>query len=299
MICLCNAEGISGISCAVEILRHGGDALDALEEALRLVELDQNIDSVGVHGNPNLIGNTELDAGIMDGNTLKSGAISGLRGYLHPISVARRVLTDLPHEFLAGHGAELFAQQIKAEPETHSPVANPNWLRMTENYIASSNKKLEHSLIDACNNILNNIKGHDTVVYIGKDTNNKLVAATSTSGLAYKFPGRVGDSPVVGAGFYADSEYGAAVCTHTGEMALRTSAARSVVLYIKSGMSIKCAVNETIKDIKRLQGGLLDKICIYAVNKNEEHHVAMLHGKHEYFLWNGDTISRLTSDEVY
>src|ERR1700689_5299865 len=114
MILVTNNEGTVGVPTAVRLLAGDAPALDAIEAGIRLIEADPNVRTVGRGGWPNLVGEVELDACMMDGSTLRTGAVGALKGYLHPVSVAREVMRRLPHEFLVGEGAARFAREIGA-----------------------------------------------------------------------------------------------------------------------------------------------------------------------------------------
>jgi len=116
MILLTNNEGTLGVPTTARMLAEGAHALDAIEAGIRLIEADPSVRTVGRGGWPNLLGEMELDACMMDGGTLRSGAVGALQGFLHPVSVAREIMRRLPHEFLVGDGAARFAREIGAEP---------------------------------------------------------------------------------------------------------------------------------------------------------------------------------------
>ena len=118
MILLTNNEGTLGVPTTARLLAEGAHALDAIEAGIRLIEADPSVRTVGRGGWPNLLGEMELDACMMDGSTLRTGAVGALQGYLHPVSVAREIMRRLPHEFLVGDGAARFAREIGAEPPT-------------------------------------------------------------------------------------------------------------------------------------------------------------------------------------
>ncbi len=115
MILVTNNEGTVGVPTTARLLGEGADALDAIEAGIRLIEADPSVRTVGRGGWPNLLGSMELDAAVMDGTTLRTGAVGALQGFLHPVSVARAIMRDLPHEFLVGVGAARFAREIGAE----------------------------------------------------------------------------------------------------------------------------------------------------------------------------------------
>jgi beta-aspartyl-peptidase (threonine type) len=266
---------------AIELLRAGGSALDAVEAACRVVEDDPSDHSVGRGGLPNLLGQVELDASIMCGRTLRAGAVAGLYNYANPITLARKVMEELPHVLLVGRGAERFAAEIGMLPaDQRTEEALLRWReRFVEHGIVAGSsdnlRHLAHTLtrpvvlqdrgapvamvasngVSAAHPGMHTGKRDDTqgtVNFLARDGAGNLASAVSTSGVAWKYPGRVGDSPIIGAGNYCDNRYGAAACTGMGELAIRVSTARSIVLYLKAGLSLREAGFEALRDIADL-----------------------------------------------
>jgi beta-aspartyl-peptidase (threonine type) len=251
----------------VEVLKKGGSAVDAVEAATRLVEQNPNDTSVGLSGIPNILGVQEMDASIMCGKTLRAGTVGALKGFKHPISVARKVMDHAPHVMLVGEGAELFARVMGCEEGDlttdmsrkvyntfvrdafdHGEIdESQQWV---VNYAKSQNmKKWYDKLAD---------QHHGTVNISAMDRNGDIASAVSTSGTALKFPGRLGDSPIIGAGNYCDNRFGAATCTGRGELAIRNSTARTIIHYMANGLSVKEAAFRAMKDIYELKsfGGM-------------------------------------------
>jgi beta-aspartyl-peptidase (threonine type) len=266
-----SANGRVGIERAMAVLRAGGSALDAVEAGTRLVEDNREDHSVGFAGLPNLLGEVELDASIMDGRSLASGAVAALTSYPNPISVARRVMTDLPHVLLAGEGAARFAQECGFQTadllteETRRiwrerlEGTRPEWYGPGEIAYMQRMRELVRLASDP-------EKVGGTVNFIARDRQGDVASAVSTSGWAWKYPGRVGDSPIIGAGNYCDNRYGAACCTGRGEMAIRASTARSVVLYLKAGMSLEEALTEAMEDLWSLEDPYYGRMNIVALD---------------------------------
>ena len=177
---------IEGVKTAGELIASGGKSIDAVEQVARYVEDDPSTDSVGYGGIPNIDGEVELDAAIMNGEDLSIGAVMGIKGYKNPISIARKVLTDSPHNILIGQGAEDFAARNGFEKT----------ILLTEESIR---KWLERKRELTKNN--KEVMGHDTVGIVALDTFGNMASGTSTSGTGMKYRGRVGDSPLVGSGF--------------------------------------------------------------------------------------------------
>jgi len=267
MIVIASENGRVGIVEAMRVLRCGGSALDAVETGIRLVEDNAEDETVGVGGIPNLLGEVQLDASIMDGRRRTCGAVGSVRGYAHPISIARRVMEELPHVFLVGEGAERFAAEIGAERRhlLTEKTANTWRRRMLE---AMSEEELEHLAEDPnlrrwVSVTMDPRLAGGTVNFIAQDAEGNIACGVSTSGWAWKYPGRLGDSPVIGAGNYADNRYGAAACTGLGEMTIRAGTARSVVLYMHMGLDVEEACIRAMKDLQELQpGGGVDIIAL-------------------------------------
>jgi L-asparaginase len=249
MIVVANNEATSGVPVTSRMLAEGRSLLDALEAGIRIVEEDENVRTVGRGGWPNLLGDVELDAGLMDGASLRTGAVGALKGFLHPVSVARAVLEKLPHEFIVGEGAARFAREVGAdEGELLMPHAKKAWTSWFENEVPEADRTTwpNGPLAELCRHAIDPEIGRDTTIFLAQDAAGDVAVGTSTSGWGWKYPGRLGDSPVVGAGFYADSRYGGAACTGVGEMTIRCGTARAIVLYLKRGASVEEAVAEAV-----------------------------------------------------
>jgi L-asparaginase len=303
MILVTNNEGTSGAPVTARMLREGAAALPAIEAGIRLIEADPAVRTVGRGGWPNLLGEVELDAAVMDGTTLRVGAVGALKGFLHPISVARAVMERLPHVFLVGEGAARFAREIGAETaENLTPDSERVWRAWYENEVPETSKRhwSDAPLIELCKHAVDPEVGHDTTVFIALDSKGEIGGGVSTSGWGWKYPGRLGDSPVLGAGMYADSRYGACACTGAGEMTIRAGTSRAVVLYMKMGMNVDAAVREAIEDMRRLRGGLIDRVTIHAIDTKGQHKVVAVNGDtHTYWLWReGDTAPQSLPAEI-
>ncbi len=275
MIILASTNGSVGIREAMQVLRAGGSAVDAVETGIRLVEANPDDHSVGYGGYPNLLGQVELDAGIMEGRTLAAGAVGAMGGYPYAISVARKVMENLPHVFLAGQGAEHFAAEMGFERrDLLTDEARQLWeerLRedMSEQELRQLAEQTDLWKRVAVATDLERAKG--TVNFIARDAQGDICAGVSTSGWPWKYPGRLGDSPVIGAGLYADNRAGAAACTGMGEMALRASTAHSVVFYLKLGASVEEAGRRSMEDLNALGGRYLSGMSIIAMDREGRH----------------------------
>jgi len=241
LILVGSSNAAVGMAEGMAVLRAGGTALDAVEVTIRRVESNPQDHTVGLGGLPNLLGDVELDASMMDGHTLAAGAVAAVKHFEHPISLARRVMEELPHTLLVGAGAERFARECGFSP---TDLLTPEARRIYEAGIAGNvprggryAKTILGTLAARLAADPDRAAGKDTgtVNVLALDAAGRLAAGVSTSGFAWKYPGRVGDSAVIGAGNYCDDRYGAAACTGRGEMAIRAATAHAIVLYLRDG----------------------------------------------------------------
>lgn len=211
-----------GISQAHAQLAAGGSAGDAVQHAIVSVEDEPAYSSVGYGGLPDHDGHVMTDAAYMDGNTLRFGAVMSAEHIRNPIRAARALCGRETNCVLAGRGAELFAmEQGLPMRDMRTETAMKQWREALQQ---------EERKIDAYNE-------HDTVCVLALDQNGSLIAGTSTSGLFLKHPGRVGDSPIIGSGFYCDARYGAAAATGLGEDIMRGCLSYEIVMLMRAGMS--------------------------------------------------------------
>ncbi len=240
--------GEVGLAAGLGLLRGGASALDAVEAAVRVVESNEADHHVGVGGLPNLLGEVELDASIMDGATRRAGAVAVVTGFPHPISIARAVCERLPqHLLLVGVGAERFADEMGIE---RGPTLTDEALQIWRDGLSASGidaaeakygpgetayrrRALEH--IERIASTSPQAGPGGTVNVLALDAAGHLAAGVSTSGYPWKYPGRVSDSAIIGAGNYCDDRVGAAACTGRGELAIRCGTARSVLLALAAG----------------------------------------------------------------
>ena len=291
MTVLASCEGGAGMAASCRVLEAGGSALDAVEQGIRPVESDERVKTVGRGGAPNLLGVVECDAAIMDGATLQAGAVGALRGYLHAVTVARRVMERLPHVFLVGTGAERFARETGAETgELLTDRVRERHERWLAKRIRPGDRDkwpgvaLARYAFDSSRDYVS----RGTTVLLVRDAEGNIAAGTSSSGWPESYPGRVGDTPIIGSGLYADNRYGACACTHTGEMTLRTVTARSVVLYMKRGASVREACAEAREDLRVLRDGVLGPVVIHAIDSRGNACVLTtedLGRNSSYFIW--------------
>ncbi|MEN6478393.1 MAG: isoaspartyl peptidase/L-asparaginase [Anaerolineales bacterium] len=288
-VVLTNSGGIVGIERSWALLTQGAPVLDAIEQGIRLVEADESNHSVGKSGWPNLLGQVELDAAIMDGTTLGAGAVGAVTGQLHPISIARRVMTDLPHVMLVGRGAERFADEIGAEAgENLTPEIAAAWRAWIERWAPERMTIAGPTgpLAPLAQLTTDPEKAHGTTISLALDDAGHIGAGVSTSGWALKYPGRLGDSPIIGAGIYADDRYGAAGCIGHGELTIRAGTARSVVLYLKMGLPLAEALREAARDLDALTVSFSGAVTIFALDQDGHTGVLGWGGWHDNgWLW--------------
>ena len=242
------------------LLEEGSTSIDAIEKGCMIEEADLNNQSVGNGGRPDRDGHVTLDACIMDKNS-NCGSVSFLQNIKHPISVARHVMEDTPHVMLSGKGALDFAISKGFKQENLlTEASKADWLNWKE----KSNYKP-----------VINIENHDTISMLLIDENGDLFGACTTSGAAWKMHGRVGDSPIIGAGLFLDNEVGAAAATGLGEAIIKTSGSAMVVELMRQGYSPMQACKTIVERISKLHksGPEWDylQVGFIAINKNGEY----------------------------
>ena len=258
------------VATAAKILQEGGTALDAVEQGCRIEEANEKGQSVGKGGLPDRDGHVTLDACIMNSKG-DYGAVLGVKNIMHVISVARKVMEDTPHVMLVAEGAEQFAVSKGFKRENLlTPAAKKAW---------------EKWKVKAAYKPIINIENHDTIGMLAIDAQGNISGACTTSGLAYKLAGRVGDSPIIGGGLFVDNAVGGASATGLGEEVLKTVGSFLIVELMRQGKSPQEACEEAIgrivnkpgKDFKNFQVGYI------AVNKQGETGAFSIH---EWFSYN-------------
>ncbi|MBT8191667.1 MAG: N(4)-(beta-N-acetylglucosaminyl)-L-asparaginase [Saprospiraceae bacterium] len=242
---------------AVDFLTENpGDILSSIEKGINYAESDPLNSTVGYGGMPDSEGNVTLDSCIMNHNG-EAGAVTYLKNIKHPVSVARKVMENTPHVTLSGEGALKFAleQGFKTEEllTEKSRKAYKKWL-----------EKAEYSPKV-------NIERHDTIGMLGIDAQSRISGACSTSGLAFKKPGRVGDSPVIGSGLFVDNQVGAATATGLGEVILENCSTFLVVEFMRQGFSPQDACEKAVKRIAERNDVENTQVALVAINKNGEY----------------------------
>lgn len=313
-LAIASANGLAAVTRAVQDMKAGVDTLDAAIAGVNIVELDPKDNSVGYGGLPNERGEVELDASVMHGPTRRAGAVAALRGVREPSKVAKVVLERTDHILIVGSGAREFAtahgfedvnllteesriawlrwkenlsDRDKWGPSPYTPVpASPAGqkkiseqrsrpsLLLAEKYAGNDRKKLERLLEWADEVAVAAPSG--TISCLTLNAGSDISGVTTTSGLAWKIPGRVGDSPLIGSGLYVDNDVGAAGSTGRGEEVIYINGARTVVEYMKRGMSPEQACLETLGLITGRYGNDRQRIReidvnFYAVNKRGEY----------------------------
>jgi len=276
--------GVGANQAAWQVLRSGGNALDAVEQGARWAETDLCNSTVGRCGYPDRDGIVSLDASIMDGDG-RCGAVAALEEIDHPISVARKVMEHTPHVLLVGQGAQQFAveQGFQRQPllTTEARQAWEEW-RKTAQYRPEINAERRQ--------IPGNSDNHDTLGMLAIDQHGRLAGACTTSGMAWKLRGRVGDSPIVGAGLYVDNEVGAATASGVGEEMLRNAASFLVVELMRQGRSPLDACQEAIARVvrKRPEATRSLQVCFLAMNRHGEVGAFALHPGFVYAVCDAD-----------
>ena len=257
-----SGNGASALAAGVRVLARGGSALDAVEACAKIIEADTTDTSVGRGGKPNVLGEVELDASIVDGTTHRTGAVAALKGYLHPISVARAVMERTPHVFIVGDGAARFAKEIGAKTTQNlTPSTRKLWVeRLSSVGETPSSIRRRVKLLPVVRKTVLEERG--TVNFLALDRRGDIASAVTTSGWAYKYPGRVGDSPIVGAGNYCDSRYGAAACTGYGELAIRNVTAKTAVDRLAAGMPPDLVARAAIADANALEDAAFNIVVL-------------------------------------
>ena len=243
------------VAAAWKVIEAGGKAIDAVEAGVKVPEADPNDRSVGYGGRPDREGIVTLDACIMNEKG-DCGSVCFLQNIKHPISVARKVMEDTPHVILSGEGALQFALSKGFKEEN----------LLTE----ASLKEWEKWKLDSKYEPIINIENHDTIGMLAIDKNGDISGACTTSGMAYKMHGRVGDSPIIGAGLYIDNEVGGATATGMGEAVLKTLGSFLVVELMRQGRSPQEACEEAVMRIIRKQDYKNFQIGYLAINKKGE-----------------------------
>lgn len=251
-----------GVAKASQMLESGENAGSAIEIAIKEVEDFPYYKSVGYGGLPNEEMEVELDAAYMDGDTLDVGAVMALKDFANPISIAKRLSQEKVNCLLAGEGAEKFAHKEGFD---------------RKNMLTDRAKIHYHNRVKEVRDTLKPYDGHDTVGMVCLDDNGKITAATSTSGLFMKKKGRIGDSPIIGSGFYADSQIGGAAATGLGEDLMKGCVSYEVVRLMEEGMHPQKACEQVVQKLDqklKQRRGVAGDLSLVAMNHKGEWGVA-------------------------
>jgi len=271
------APNLKSNARAMEVLLQGKNSLDAVEEGIKITEADPNDSSVGYGGLPDADGKVTLDASIMDWNG-NAGSVAFIEDIMHPVSVARLVMEKTKHVMLAGEGAKKFALENGFKEENLlTENAKNAWLEWKESQVKKEN--------------------HDTIGMLAIDKMNNLSGGVSTSGLAFKLHGRVGDSPIIGAALFADNEIGGAVSTGNGEYVMRTVGSFLVVEKMREGFSPQKACEFAINRLYKSLKDFTDiNVSYLAISKSGEVGAYSLKGGFTYCFTTPEENKAVTSD---
>ncbi len=301
-----SANGLHAIEKAGQLLQSGSDAIDATIAAVNIVEDDPNDMSVGLGGLPNADGEVELDASVMHGPSHRAGAVASLKNIKNPSKVAKVVMERTDHVLLVGEGALKFARMHGfIEENLLTDQSREEWVRWKEALSNQDDYLPPHSIEDKNigEGIRKALQTYGTINCLAIDLAGNLSGVTTTSGLAYKIPGRVGDSPIIGAGLYVDNRVGAAGSTGRGEANLLNCSSVMIVEYMGQGKSPEESCILACKRIAEhtLERRLLDEagrpnfdVKFYAINKKGEHGGASIWSGGQYAVCDGGG-SRLTA----
>ena len=264
-------HGLPANDAAWETLVNGGNAMDAAEAGARVTEADPTITSVGFGGLPDEQGNVTLDACVMDSSG-NAGSVAFLQNIKHPVSVARKVMEDTKHVMLVGEGAQQFAVSLGFEEMDLLTVESRQaW----EEWQKNRREMTPHET-------------HDTISVLVQDKNGDFAGACTTSGWAYKLHGRVGDSPIIGAGLFVDNEIGCAAATGLGEEVIKTTGSFLVVELMRQGYDPTVACEEALNRVIKAHNGTPDfQIGYIAIRKDGQIGSACLKWSFEYALARG------------
>ena len=277
-------HGLPANKAAINALKNGESAINAVEKGVKVPESDPDCMSVGYGGLPDRDGNVTLDACIMDNNG-NCGAVSFLQHIKHPISVARKVMDKTPHVMLSGKGALKFAieQGFKKE-NLLTEKAKERWKKWLK-------KGLYKPEV--------NIENHDTIGLLAMDKNGDLSGACTTSGLAWKYHGRVGDSPIIGASLYVNNKFGAATATGVGELVMKTLGSFLIVEFMRQGIHPQKACEKAIERIIERPEHKDKQVGYLAINNNGEYGAFSIYPGFTYALYNDGENKIYPSNSYY
>ncbi|MCH7904886.1 MAG: isoaspartyl peptidase/L-asparaginase [Armatimonadetes bacterium] len=281
MLATWERPGEVAIRAAADARAEGATVIRCLERGLVVAEDDPELVAIGRGARPNCDGDIELDAGIMDGRDLNCGAVCALRGILPAITVARLVMEKTRHNMIAGEQARRFAIENGFAPQN---LMTPKSIEDYEGYLADPARAEQY--IHTVDEI-----PPDTITMVGVE-DGRFSAASSTSGLGYKIPGRVGDSPIIGAGIYADDEVGAAGATGWGEELWKHCVSVRVIDAMRAGMSAQTACESVMREMVRRRPETGDRHCVvFALAKDGSHGAGVIGKKFDLWQYRDGDIS--------
>ncbi len=309
LVVIASSNGLKATEKAMDLLKKGADPLDAVIAGVNLIEEDPDDMTVGYGGLPNEDGVVELDASVMHGPTHNSGAVAALRNIKTPSKVAKLVMERCDHALLVGEGALRFAKAHGfKEEDLLTDRAREAWLRWKEtlsdrdNWFPPKSSRLPEE-------IRSFVESYGTINCLAIDHKGNLSGVTTTSGLAFKIPGRVGDSPIIGAGLYVDNDIGAAGSTGRGEANILNCGSFQVVNFMAQGYSPEEACLKALEKIAqktKLQPHLLDSdglprfnLNFYALNKKGEYGAACMWSGAYYAVHDGTENRRRESAYLF
>ena len=310
-IAIASANGLAAVTRAMEIMGQGNDALDGVIAGVNIVEDDPNDTSVGYGGLPNEDGVVELDAAVMHGPYHRAGAVASLRNIKNPSTVARLIMERTDHVLLVGEGGLRFAKAHGfKEEDLLTDRAREAWLKWKENLSPVDDWLPPHTPGDkGIGELFEPFLRHTGTIHCSAiDRQGNISCVTTTSGLAFKIAGRVGDSPIIGAGLYCDNEVGAAGSTGRGEANLINCSSVMIVETMRQGKSPEEACLQACKRIvdhntmKRLQddrGRPAFNVVFYALNRRGEHGSAGIYDSAKYAVHDGEAAKFLPSAYLY
>lgn len=311
LIAISSANGIPAVTKAIDMMRDGADALDAVVAGVNIVEDDPNDTSVGYGGLPNEDGVVELDAAVMHGPTHRAGAVASIRNIKNPSKVAKLVMERSDHVLLVGEGALRFAKAHGfIEENLLTDRAREEWLKWKENLSTKDDWLPAHTQQEKdIGGILVPHERQTGTIHCGAiDARGNISCVTTTSGLEFKIPGRVGDSPIIGAGLYCDNEVGSAGSTGRGEANLTNCSSAMVVEFMRQGKSPEQACLDACKRIadhtkmrrlKESDGRPNFNVSFYAINKKGDYGAACIWNGKKFALHDGTSAKLIDAAYLY
>jgi N4-(beta-N-acetylglucosaminyl)-L-asparaginase len=310
-VLITSLNGKAAAEKAMSMILDGADALEAAIAGVNIVEDDPNDNSVGYGGLPNEEGVVELDSAVMHGPSYRGGAVASIRNIKNPSKVARLVMERSDHVLIVGEGALKFAKAHGFQEENLlTDKSREIWLKWKERMNTEDDWLPEHDIKDDGIGEMfdNNLRTYGTIHMSALDKNGGISCVTTTSGLSFKIPGRVGDSPIIGAGLYCDNEVGSAGSTGRGEANLLNCSSVMIVEWMRQGKSPEEACLLACKRIDERQrerrlvdeaGHFKANVKFYAINRKGEFGAAAIHGPWEFVVHDGKAVKTLEGAHLF